>query len=477
MPLGSRAGRPLSPPHAAFWLPAPLSIAILVLAAAVVVPLASMAAGATAAFAEQFSVTTDKDIYSKDERIIVAGTLPSGSPSTTDVAGAADGSESEDNNNGSDGGDRNVVRIQVSREDRQCALQVVSADPNDRSFVSKPIRVGNCGPGQYTVTAHYQNQTATTVFIMSADEADTGSEDLRLRVLKRTILQAQESTSERVKEVIDAGILLPEQAADAYRKGVVETSLALQAAQHGDTMGTRSHLMEAIAQFREVLASLAPERLSAIAVQAEQQSLRVLSSSGRGSEKLAMLQDLYQRLADLAQKNGLQSSDLGRAYTLLAEAKAAMDAGSADTTTAAETASKKLDEAAAALEQVRSQLVSHAGGREGGGNGGNNNNNGNGNGEGNNDGNNNSNNAAANDRDGEQKRQILESADRLEAKARSLLKDGVDGEGKSTEKIREALSLIDRARSKVVEGEYGHARDLLADAAKLLAKAGSSKGR
>jgi hypothetical protein len=472
---GSRAG-PLS--CTAYWL-APLSFAILVLAAAiVVVPVASMVADATAAFVEQFSVTTDKDIYSKDERIIVAGTLPSSSP--PDAAGAAAG------NGNADDGDKNVVRIQVSREDRQCALQVVSADPNDRSFVSKPIRVGNCGPGQYTVAAHYQNQTATTVFIMTADEADTGSEDLRLRVLKRTILQAQESTSERVKEVIDAGILLPKQAADAYRRGVIETSLALQAAQHGDTAAARSHQLEAITQFREVLASLAPERLSAIAVQAEQQSLRVLSSSGGGSEKLAMLEDLYQRLADLAQKNGLQSSDLGRASTLLAEAKAALDTGGEDAAAAAETASKKLDEAAAALEQVRSQLVSHAGGgRQGDGDG--NSNNGSGKKDDNNNNNNNDNNnnnnqsgnndaSSAADRDAEQKKQILESADRLEAKARSLLKDEGDGEGKSAEKIREALSLLDRARTKVAEGEYSHARDLLADAARLLAKAGNGKG-
>lgn len=423
---GNRAGRL----DLAFWL-APSSLTIIfvtvvaVAAFAVFLP-AAPGASAQPSFSDQLSVTTDKDIYARDDRIIVAGTLPMYSDGSGPVVSTGDGNAY-------------TVRIQVSRDDRQCALQVVRADPDDRSFISKPIRVGNCGPGEYTVTAHYRGQTARTVFIMTADEADAGTGDLRLRMLKRAILLAQEGAGERVREVIDAGILLPEQAADAYRRGVIETSLALQAAQHGDTVTAKVHQFEAVAQFRQALAALAPERLSAISSQASAQSLQVMSSSAGGSDRLAMLQDLYQRLVSLARKNGLESPDLGLASSLLAEAREAMEkqgaAGGADAV--ASSADEKLDEAGAALERVRSQLVSHAGSA------------------------------------GAQKQKVLASADRLEREARDLLEKG-EGERLSASlrgKIGEALSLINEARSDAAKGEFDHAKELLDDASRLLADA------
>lgn len=413
---GNRAGRL----DLAFWL-APSSLTVILVAvAAAFAAFLSAAPGASAQpSTDQLSVTTDKDIYARDDRIIVAGTLPG--------YGALSGG-------GNDGENAYTVRIQVSRDDRQCVLQVVRADPDDLSFISKPIRVGNCGPGEYTVTAHHRGQTAKTVFIMTADEADAGTGDLRLRMLKRAILLAQESTGERVREVIDAGILLPEQAADAYRRGVIETSLALQAAQHGDTVTARVHQFEATAQFSQALAALAPERLSAISSQAGAQSLQVMSSSAGGSDRLAMLQDLYQRLASLARKNGLESPDLGRASSLLAEAREAMEEeGAADGgADAVASADEKLDEAGAALERVRSQLVSHAGSA------------------------------------GAQKQKVLASADRLEGKARELFeKEELSASVK--EKIGEALSLIDEARSDAAKGEFDRAKELLDDASKMLA--------
>ena len=357
-------------------------------------------ATAPSVYAAPFTVTAGKDIYGSDERVVVVGTLP-------------------------DEG-RGDVRVQITKDDRQCALQAVRPDP-DRSFVSKPLKVANCGPGQYSVTAHYDGVTTTSVFVIAANSQDTYSDDLKIRTIKRSIIMAQETANGRLKEVADSGVLLPEQAAQAHRRGIVEASLALQALQHGSATDSRIHHLAALAHFREVITSLNPDRLTAMVVRMEQ--LQTLVTSG-GPEKLAKLHDLYERLADLSEKNDVRQDFSGIA-AMLSQAEELI--GKGDT----QGADSILEKASVLLEQARTKLLAQA--------------------------------------DNSQVRRILALADRLEKRAKALLDDG-DARSIADEKISESLSLVKAARTDVAKGDYTSAKEHLSQAARALNEARKTIG-
>jgi len=78
------------------------------------------------AYAESLTVTTNKDIYTNDEKAIVVGAIPADAP-----AGYA-------------------VLIKVTGPRGECAVQnILSAA--DNSFVSRPVRLDECGIGGFTV--------------------------------------------------------------------------------------------------------------------------------------------------------------------------------------------------------------------------------------------------------------------------------------------------------------------------------------
>lgn len=344
------------------------------------------------AHAQSFSVATNKDVYGKGERVLVAGALP-------------------------DEGGGDVV-VQVKKDDRQCALQILKAGAS-ASFVSRPLSVGNCGPGEYAVVVRYLGSTAETKFIVAGDSDDSASGDFRTRAIKNFIMQAQERATEKVREVIGSGIPLPQQAAEPYQAGMVETSLALQAVEYGDAGVVQAHQSAAFAYFRQVIDALSSERLTAI-TQAQPQ----YAVASEETDRLAVLQDLYKRLVDLAEKNNQQQNFEGIA-DLLSQAKALSDNGDAERAKAIlDTASKLLDQAR--IKLVEKSEASTTGAR------------------------------------------LTASADKLESRAADLLKQAGD---KVAEKVQEALSLIDEARSAIAQGDYDSARDALFSAAKALSRA------
>jgi hypothetical protein len=347
-----------------------------------------LAASVPPAHAQSFSVATNKDVYESGERIIVAGALP-------DAA-------------------RGDVVVQITKDDRQCALQILK--PTGLSFVSRPLSVGNCGPGEYAVAARYLGGSAESRFIVAGSTGDSTSEDFRLHAIKKYIMEAQERATEKVREVIDAGIPLPQQAAESYRAGVIETSLALQAAEYGEPADVQEHQSAAFAHFRKAIDALSSERLTAISQARPQYTV-----ASEESDRLAILQDLYRRLVDLAEKNNLQQQqDLGGISELLSRAKSMAEKGDA------EGARGVLDTAGRLLEQARAKMVEKS--------------------------------EAASTQ-----ARLTASADRLKAKASDLLLQRGD-----SEKAKEALSLIDDARSAIMRGDYGAARDMLSSASRLI---------
>ncbi|MEO9296167.1 MAG: hypothetical protein ABI347_11300 [Nitrososphaera sp.] len=349
---------------------------------------ATLAATMPLAHAQSFSVATNKDVYDSGERVIVAGALP-------DAA-------------------RGDVVVQITKDDRQCALQILR--PSGLSFVSRPLSVGNCGPGEYIVAARYLGGSAESRFIVAGSTSDSGSEDFRLHAIKKYIMEAQERATEKVREVIDSGIPLPQQAAESYRAGVIETSLALQAAEYGEPADMQEHQTAAFVHFRKAIDALSSDRLTAISQAKPQYAV-----ASEESDRLAILQDLYRRLVDLAEKNNLsQQHDLGGISELLSQARSMAEKG--DT----EGARGVLDTAGRLLEQARVKMVEKS--------------------------------EAASIQ-----ARLTASADRLKAKAGELLQ-----QGDHDEKARQAISLIDDARSAIMRGDYGAARDMLSSASKLI---------
>lgn len=360
------------------------------LALGLIILLAAVVAVAPAAHAQSFSVATNKDVYNKGERVIVAGTLPD-----------------------SDGSD---VVVQIKKDDRQCALQVMKG--GSESFVSRPLSIGNCGSGEYIVTVYHSGAAVQSKFIVASTDADAISDDFILRTMKNFILTAQEKATEKVKEVINSGGQLPQQAAEPYQAGIIETSLALQALERGDDAGAQGHQTAAFSHFRETIDALSAERAST-ASQAQPQQI----VAAQAPDRLAVLQDLYGRLVDLARKNGVQDDFSGIA-DLLSQAKSMSDQGNADG------AKGVLDTASKLLEQARVKLVQKS------------------------------------EVNHEQER-LSASADKLEKKANQLLeKAGPNGDAAG--KIKDALSLIADARSAIMQGNFDSAKDDLFAASRAL---------
>jgi hypothetical protein len=236
------------------------------------------------AHAQSFSVTTNKDVYSKGDRVIVAGTLS--------------------DSNGDD------IIVQIKKDDRQCALQVIKGGSGE-SFVSRPLSVGNCGSGEYIVTAYHSGAAVQSKFIVASTREDASSDNFRLRIMKNFILQAQEKATEKVKDVINSGSQLPQQAAEPYQSGIIETSLAIQALESGDAASALEHQTAAFAHFRDTIDALAAERIGTLT---QVQPERVVASEQ--PDKLAVLQNLYRRLVDLAKKNDVQDDFSGIANLL-----------------------------------------------------------------------------------------------------------------------------------------------------------------
>src|SRR3989442_363875 len=95
------------------------------------------------AYAESLTVTTNKDIYTNDEKAIVVGAIPADAP-----AGYA-------------------VLIKVTGPRGECAVQnILSAA--DNSFVSRPVRLDECGNGGFTVSAYYSAQEATNPTLLES---------------------------------------------------------------------------------------------------------------------------------------------------------------------------------------------------------------------------------------------------------------------------------------------------------------------
>lgn len=284
------------------------------------------------AFAESFTVTTNKDIYTQDEKAIIVGAIPEDAP-----RGYA-------------------VLINVTGPRGDCAAQNI-LPAADNSFISRAVRLDECGSGEFTVLAFYADQEANSTFTISnSSQTDAGSK-LELRMLKNVMLQAQDSINARVKELIEDGYALPEDVADEYGEGVSEASLALQAIEFGDAAEAKKHMIFALRNLHEVLKALSDENVARFEQTAEQQAANDDNSDVVGTYR--MLEKYYYRLEELVEKNQVDKEDkFGTVALLLSNAKRMIDEGKY------EGAEQNLERVNAILEEIRASLFNEGEGKE-----------------------------------------------------------------------------------------------------------------
>lgn len=349
------------------------------------------------ASAQSFFVTTSKTVYNEGERIVVAGTV-------------------------SEVGDRRSVLVKITNGDEECASQNVRPQ-RDGSFVSRPMSISKCGSGEFTVAATRRDATTSNSF--SVGDAQDVPETFELRAMRMTVTHAQDVVNARLREVLDANLAIPEQVAEAYNKGVAETSLTLQAIDRGEEQVAGEHRQMALEQFKQALDMLSPDKLNAVTEDVREEETRVSASR----ERLGRLQDLFGRLVDLADKNGLgAATEFGEIDGFLDEARELIGEKETDS------AQESLSSAEGLLEDARKKLIQQA---EGG------------------------------DSDG----QVLTSAaERLESTAREL-RAQADGVPWAVAKVNASFVLINGAKASIAEGDLDSAKSSLDSAIKVLEEA------
>jgi hypothetical protein len=384
--------------------------------------LLTLIAPTASAYAENFTVTTNKDIYTLDDRVIVVGVIPSGSP------------------------DGYAVLVRVTRPDgRDCAIQNI-LPAQDSSFVSRPIKIDGCSIGEYTVSAFYTDLRSTSTFTVSnSNPTDAGSR-LELRLMKNIVIQAQDAVNARMQELIDANYVLPEEVANKYNKGVSETSLTLQAIEFGDPAEAKKHVIFAIRNFREVLDAFSSGRLTLLEQPADRQAGVNNSSTNNIVETYGRLQEFYSRLEGLADKGQVdKGSEFATAASLLASSRQMIDNGNL------EGAKQRLAQVSSLLERIRTDLFESSEGQNEKATA------------------NSTNNSTESN---EEARRLVNVADKFEQSAIKLL-NGTGSDSEAKAKVHEALSLITSARSSIDQQDYQSARESLSAAYRALDEARS----
>ena len=378
----------------------------IMLAMAMLLPLAS-------AYAESLNVTTNKDLYTTGEKAIVVGVIPN-----TAEEGYA-------------------VLLRISGPDgSDCEVQNILPD-SDNSFVSRPVSLGECGIGQYLVTAFYAELSANSTFTVSNSSQTGHGNRLELRLLKNVAIQSQETVNQRLRAFLESNQVLPEDIADEYSLGVFEASLVLQAVDFGDTAEAKKHLIFAVRHFRGVIDSMSADRLIF-----EQAIMLDAANDDSGEallERYQRIKEFYFRLEELAQKNGIdRENEFGTIVSLLAKSKQMIDEGSLDQ------ANQSLEETNAMLESIRQGLY------------------------GNRDLEGTAENSTLKSSDVQAKK-LANVADRFEKTAYGILEEHSGERVNAT--VQTVLALISQARLDIQNEDYSSARSHLSDAFSALDQA------
>lgn len=371
------------------------------------------------AYAESFTVTSNKDIYTADENAIIVGAVPMDAP------------------------EGYAVLIRVTGPDgSECSLQNL-LPAGDNSFVSRPVRLDACGMGQYRVSAYHADMNTTSMFTVSNNSRVDTNNRLELRLLKNAVLQAQDVVNQKLNELVEAGYPVQEEVAEKYSSGVSETSLTLQAIEFGDAAEAKKYMIFAIRHLHEVLDALSSERVifdQITGQRAVSDNSSESDSSAGILEKYNRLKVYYYRLEELTEKNGAnRESDFESIASILASSKEMTDEGEI---AGAERNFARVDEL---LEEIRADLFDSGEEEQQQGN------------------NQSAAQNASNSTGGQDNSGLASLADRYEQRALGLLwlsRSSAEAEAK----MQEALSFIASARASIEGQDYESARMALSAA-------------
>lgn len=357
----------------------------------------SVSLSVVSANAQSFYVTTSKGVYDEGERVVVAGTV-------------------------SDAADRRPVFVTISSDQDECARQNVRP-LRDGSFVSRPMTVISCGPGEFSVTATHVDAIVSNSFIVESKRQVADS--LELRTMRATVAEAQGVVNTRVREMLNANLAIPERAAEAYSNGVADASLMEQAIERGNVLAAEEHRTAALAHFREVLDLLSPDKVKAVVGEVREEQVRIYAVG----EWFGRLQDLFNKLVNLADKNNIAAEqEFSQIGKFLDEARQLLNERNSAR------AEDSLRSADRLLEEARKKLIQQAEG------------------------------------DDSQAHALTSAADRLTDLAYDLRKDAKDVP-RALAKVNASFVLIKGANSSIADGDYDSAKVSLDSAFRKLQEA------
>ncbi len=345
--------------------------------------------------AQSFLVTTSKQVYYEGERILVAGTV-------------------------SEAGDRRPVLVRITSDGDECARHIVRP-LRDGSFVSRPMNITGSGSGEFKVTATHAGATVFT--LVTIENRHNVSDSFELRAMKATVVEAQDVVNARVRDILDANLAIPERAADAYGKGAAEASLTLQAIERGDAESADGHRAAALAYFREAFDLLSPETLNGVSEDIREEEARVSAAS----ERFGRLQDMFRRLVDLADRNGVDAEqEFGKINEILVDARQFLNENKVDN------AEDSLQAADNLLEEARKKLIRQS--------------------------------------ESDSSHALASAAERLERSANELRQDA-EGVPRAPAMVNASFVLINGAKASIEDGDYDSAKASLDSALKKLKEA------
>ncbi len=243
-----------------------------------------------------------------------------------------------------------------------CSFQQVSVNDNG-SFTAGPVLLSGrvCGvAGAYTVKVFYGEFEGSTTFEVQMPATGAKNANGRLQILVDILNKAKQNVDDKIADIKNKGIEIPDDISVIYEDGVSELELTEESAKADDAESTNEHARNAMKAFREVFAELIVlEQLkteTAVADQPVQEDLEKAEAISRLQHAIARAVEFKNKLMGIAANS--DSSNLGTASTdfdkAIAEATEFTESGDVDT------AANSLAKATQILDDIRRLLTENA---------------------------------------------------------------------------------------------------------------------
>jgi hypothetical protein len=387
------------------------------------------------ALADSLEVTSNKNVYSTNERVIVVGVVPASSDSNE------------------------RVKVSIVGPDGQiCGPSRYALPDSENNFVTRPIPVRNCGAGTYIITASYANLTESTTFEVVSPAVEQGSITLDLQKIMAGLSRSDSEVSKTIRHLLVSNETISADILVKYQQAKQQASSAIQSItlKHWDE--AKSKAREALNSFDQIASELsengsahpaAPLSNSSTIVKQEQ----LQSSKESPDDDLPVLADgiasadsLSQKLQTLAAANDVNDSELFRSASA-----AILDARGMLASNDTQGAQEKLQQASTILGHVQVDLRDHAQQR-------------------------NLNSTLAPgtlDLSTTAKQRLVEAADRIQKSDMALLSQNITDPTISS-KVQASLDALQLAHESIQKGDLGQARGHIGDALSFMVKAKSA---